>query len=433
MPISVIRVGNPDQSGFVRLISAASNSGPQLVFNPSIITVFVTNSQRGNTATVDNAPLEPGGAISFDGSQDIYAFTNIPGATADISILPSALSRALGTIAINGNVNATVTGNVNVTNTPSVTVSGTPNVNISSGSVAITTPAPIDVSAANVNVLPQSIGPFTQLYGQGTTGGASAFTVATSATATPLNLVDVSKYASYDLSFAAFVATQGTINAALTNPIVLQWYDDNTSGIPVYQEEWWVWMAASLGGLGSAVPNVWGTGKMHGRYMTVSVSNFGNSLMTVQYMHVYGSPRDGGYSNWRQNGNAMTITSSGSTLQQSLGQGFDNRLGELNGFSVGVSSFIFVPLSLFSGPIFARSNANQAWANPLVLCHAAQLKSGGIVTGTGNQGILWNAGTATGDQVNSGLIAPRAPLFFAAAATGTPPSWTFLVTAKESQ
>lgn len=439
MPIATIRVTYPDQSGFIRLVSAASNSGSQLFYNSSTtVTIFFTNAQRGNVQTVDAAPLEPGGAISFDGSQDVYAFTVTPGTFADISVLPSATNRALGNLTIQGNVNATVTGNVNVTNTPSVTVTGTPNVNIASGSVAITTPAPIDVSAANVNILPQSIGPFTQLYGQGTQNGASAFTVAGGAgnSNTVLNLIDVSKYASYDLSFAGFVATQNTAGAALVAGITLQWFDDNTSGVAVYQEQWQVWVAGSLVQIGAPFPNVWGTGKMHGRYLTVKVVNIGGTQLTCQYMHIFGSPRDCSVSNWRQDATAMSIASAtGFTLLNVGGSPALNTLGLLAGSPLSPSTTYFVPLNLFSGPIYVRSNANNAWNNPLVLATALGMQFGNPAVGTACPGILWNFGTATGDQISgASLTAIRAPLFLVGVTTSTAsPNWSLDTTMKEGQ
>lgn len=227
-----------------------------------------------------------------------------------------------------------------------------------------------------------------------------------------MNLVNISQFASYDINLYAFTQSPGTVNSNVVMEIQIQWFDDLTSGIPVFEEDWWVWCgrAAPISGFNTLA----GCGPMHGTYMTVNVFTTITAATnaTLQYINIFGSGRTVPYSDWRQNGSAVNPQSNGITLQAGGGTSFDNQLAAIANLPLGASSLVFVPCGLYSGPIYFRFQATGAVPlhNPTIVSMDGQV-SGGLGAGTATTGVLVNI-TADNAEHEGTFLSPRAPCAF---------------------
>jgi hypothetical protein len=262
-------------------------------------------------------------------------------------------------------------------------------------------------SWTNPNV--QQVTPLAQIGGQSGAGSISLPAVGS----TPIiTLQDVSLFASYDLNTYIYAASPGVSGSLVTVLIQLVWYDDLVSGIPVFEEDWWVYVGrgAITSGLFSVQS---GCGPMHGRYMSVNVVTAASAGGTVQWFNLFGSNRVLPYSDWRQNASAVAPESSGITVigNSNTITGYDNLLGSLIGYSVVAAARLWLPLNLYAGPVFLRFQASAALNNDPVIATAVNAVSGQIATGNGapNQ-VIWN-GNNSGTEVETELIFPRAPCY----------------------
>jgi len=253
------------------------------------------------------------------------------------------------------------------------------------------------------------------------TGAPAALNIAPGAVFTALNLADVSRFASYDLNAYAFAQSAGGVGAGLVCEIQIQWFDDMTSGIAVFEEDWWIWVGRALPTAG--INTMCGCGPMHGRYMSVNVipAAPGTTNITLQYMNIFGSNRTVPYSDWRQNGNAVDPESNNITLLATAGTSFDNVLAQVSNVVLGASQLVFVPCGLYSGPVYYRFQVNTAAAlHDPTLVNMENHVSGDLVAGTGISGVLVNA-TADTLEHEGTLLLPRSPAAFIiqGAAAGT--------------
>ena len=183
--------------------------------------------------------------------------------------------------------------------------------------------------------------------------GSDAIHIPANGSIQPVQLIDVSLFSSYDLSFYVGANTQQNAGVALAFQVDLTWYDDLTSNIPVFQETWYPWVTSTYPSV--ATPDIVASGPMHGRFMTITMTNPGNILLGISYMLLFGSPRNLQLSDWRQNigrvgmhDHTLVILPMGSPVP---GNGYDNSLIDTGGLiSVGVANFWF-PLNLYAGPI----------------------------------------------------------------------------------
>lgn len=255
------------------------------------------------------------------------------------------------------------------------------------------------------------------LFSGGSLSGAtSAFQVTPFSGTTVINQVDVSQFESYDLNTYCFVNTP-QVGGPMTGLIQMVWYDDLVSGIPVFQEEWWIWAGrASLNLTTFATPQA-AAGPMHGRYLTVVYNNTGGlTNLTVQYLNIFGSARNIPQSDWRQNADLINPLSSGITAigsSKAALSGFENVLGILNGISLGQNSTQFLPLNLYAGPVWCRLQitSNAPGADP-VICSMLGVLSGDITVGTANPNVLTNI-TADVAEHEFQIIFPRTPCYLA--------------------
>lgn len=356
-------------------------------------------------------PVAPLSSLSFDGSVGIYGITSGPNVIAGIvpggqGYSPGALAISgpvtatiSGPVTVNGNVGITGTPSVNVANTPSVNISGTPNVNIantpavtvSSGSVAVSSVSgtidvsgsSVDITTGNVNatgvggfILPGNVASLYSNTSNQNIGGGSNLTL--------LNLQDVTNYNSFDMSFAVGDPSQALVNHAHAYQLSLTWYDDLVTGIPVYQETWWPWVSDTLG-----TAPVRGTGPMHGKYMTVIISNpvagGAATQITLSNAVIFGSGRVTTQSDFRQQATPKIDQSAHIIVNPVLCD--DNYIADSVGMVAVTANLTYVIfLGLYSGPI--------DWA--------MQIGGGGGLTRSN----LINLGSAAGVQ-SSGNLNPQ--------------------------
>jgi hypothetical protein len=245
----------------------------------------------------------------------------------------------------------------------------------------------------------------------GLSGGVA---LAAGGTYTPVSLINVAQFASYDLNIFVFDNNGGgNVNDAVVVQAVLQWYDDLVSGIPVFEEDWWFY-TGRVSAPSQTVASLAGSGPMHGQYMTVNINNnFGLNALTVQWFNLFGSARQLPYSDWRQNAGQVNPITNGITMQPgALGNGFDNILASADNTSVAANGSIWIPMCLYSGPVWYRFQTTLAPQNNTVICAAAFLSSGQIVFGTGNPTVLVNIPADTAEHEGT-FLAPRAPCYLA--------------------
>ena len=355
---------------------------PSLIVNRDVTNQVVYGGQdiaSGNINTY--SIIDPLGSINVDGTSDIYVLPLTGTPTVDVtdgssnwSPSPAQIAAQLATSGLA--LNSTLQG-----------------VNTTLGSPA------------------QQIIPVV-LTSQGSIGGAAAATIVPGTPFTAMNLIDVSLYQSYDINLFCFSQSPGSVNANVVAQVVFQWFDDLVSGIPVFEEDWWIWCgrAAPVAGFNTLS----GCGPMHGRYLTVQVFTTITAAfnMTLQYINVFGSTRLVPSSDWRQNGAFVNPQSNGITSQLGGGSGFDNRLGSISNLVLGASALVFVPLGLYSGPVYFRYQCNTtAPLHNVTFIDMAGQVSGGLGAGTATPGVLVNIAADTNEHEGT-FLAPRAPMAF---------------------
>jgi hypothetical protein len=337
----------------VQLIEAGQGT-VMLLNNDPVNTVFLGNNygiQYDDGSGV--SPLGAKASLSFDGTQDVWA-TTAPGQTASVSAYPSVIS---------------------FTNQ-------------------------------------QGITPLAQI---GSTSGSGSIPIAGISSTPIVTLVDISGFASYDLNTYIYATSPGTAGSMLIADINIQWFDDLVSGIPVFEEDWQVWVGrAALTSGGNSVFNVMGgCGPMHGRYMSVNILNFATTGGTLQWFNLFGSNRNLPYSDWRQDAANVAPESAGLSLATNTSGviGYENILACLTGFTVVAAARLWLPFNLYAGPAFLRFQASGALNNDPVISHAAYQIAGQPATGSGPpNNVIWNGNNA-GTEVETNLILPRAPCY----------------------
>jgi hypothetical protein len=253
----------------------------------------------------------------------------------------------------------------------------------------------------------------TSLVSSGSLSGATnAATLASSASSyMPMNLVDVSLFQSYDINGYVYANPAGSVGAPLYALFQLQWFDDLVSGIPVFEEDWMIWTGRASQ---TTISPLAGTGPMHGRYMSLTITiPLATTGAVVQFLNVFGSGRTVPYSDWRQNTSLVQPESSGITYQGSTsGTGFDNVLADIDGITLGVGATIFVPCGLYSGPAWYRLRTGNQPAQDCSIATVLGSVSGGIVAGSGMPGIIIDLGEPNNVETTGIIFLPRAPVCF---------------------
>jgi hypothetical protein len=372
---------------FSQIVIGSSYPATQVVYAGAPQTVLLVNNDPTNTIYLSNSaaylqldttkvtPLPPGSSVIFDGTLDIFAFT-APGKSATLSTFPSGVSYTQGV----------------------------------------------------------GIQPISQ---QGSFAGSGGFLTMSNPTGTYtiVPLTDVSGFASYDLNLYAFASPAGGASQGVALEIVLQWFDDMTSGIPVFEEDWWVWQGRAAASAGTN--SLAGTGPMHGRYMQVTANipaaQTGNTIF--QYFNLYGSNRPVPSSDWRQNQatiNPQVQNLTTTNTSQVVGTAFDNILGGVNSYSAPLNQVTFTPLGLYSGPVFLRFQTALVGANSPVLVSIENAVGGTLIAGASCPNIISTFTNDTSDHEIT-VLAPRAPMALITHAPASGPmSYTFQVVAQQA-
>lgn len=278
-------------------------------------------------------------------------------------------------------------------------------------------------------------GTISPLFSSGTLSGSAYDTLPAGGSVAPIELLDISGYASYDFNAYFQCLNQNTLGAALTMQVQLTWFDDLVSGIPVFEEDWW---PAAGSAVAPAFNTLAGCGPMHGRYMTVTLINYGTTSMTVQYLNIFGSPRVVPYSDWRQNSALLTMNPNGWTWSAGdFGISFDNLLASYNQVPIPGGAQTFLPIGMYAGPVWIsyEDTSSVAFDNDSVLVSLEGLTSGALIAGTACPNILYNfanSATPANTLVQMELVLPRSACALLIKGGSTVADINFTVTAQQA-
>jgi hypothetical protein len=442
-----------NNSPYTQIVSAQSNSGPFTLVNPAVntATVNITSNVSGNPQQNDDVPLPPGASISFDGTKDTYAYCPVANSSAVLYKLPSGTDYNPGTLAINGNVNATVTGNVAVTNTPNVNVANTASVNVAntpavsiSGTPAVTisgTPT-VDIGTVSGSIDIASVAGNVDVVGNGgyinpglyasALYDTTTHTIAVSATYTT-PVLNVQNYQSFSLSVEAYCPSQSNAGAPLVQQVQLQWYADAAATQLLETDTYWMWIGSSAA-TAANTPLV-GGGPARGAYLTITFFNHSSiEPVDVILISVFGTGRATEKLRFTQPAPISGIASGITVLPSQNITQFNNTISgadgiianESNNFNMAASNTYWLPFPLFEGQVSIRFATSTALANDLVVCTAEGLENSQVIAGSGCQGCIWNPGNVAGTDYTAVLNVGRAPLFAVMKATATAPTITLI-------
>lgn len=225
-----------------------------------------------------------------------------------------------------------------------------------------------------------------------------------------VSMANVTAYQSYDINTYIYANSPGAVGAPIVALYQLLWFDDLTSNIPVFEEQWWIWLGRAPAGFAD---NHSGQGPMHGAYMTVNVSipNTCLSSATLQYFNLFGSPRQVPWSDWRQDAFQVNPQNNGLTATSPVTSGYENSLCNIGSLAMANNSTVWVPCNLYAGPVYYRFQASQIPNNDPIIAAADNIRADGIVVGTANPFVLVNFPMDASEHEGS-FIAPRVPLYF---------------------
>src|SRR5262245_24100757 len=63
-----------------------------------------------------------------------------------------------------------------------------------------------------------------------------------------VNKINVTQFASYDLNSYIYANSPGAVGAPIVALYQLEWFDDLVSGIPIFEEQWWIWLGRAPAG-----------------------------------------------------------------------------------------------------------------------------------------------------------------------------------------
>jgi hypothetical protein len=264
--------------------------------------------------------------------------------------------------------------------------------------------------------------------------GSNVQTITPTAGFNAANLVNVAQYASYDLNTYIYANNAGAAGSPITALIQLLWYDDTVSGIPVFEEQWWIWTGRAAAAFSD---NMVGSGPMHGQYMTVNISipNQATSNATLQYFNLFGSPRVVPYSDWRQDAFQIQPETNGLAIISPNTSSYENQLVAVNSFTLTANTSSWVPIGLYAGPAYLRFRISITPQAGVFLASAENVVAGQPITGSGTPNIIsgFFGASVGGTDYDGQVILPRAPCYIAMlAATGTGGVLSFSVVGQQA-
>ena len=332
------------------------------------------------------------------------------------------------TAEITGTVDADVTGTVSISSgTVDATVTGT--VDITSGTVTFTN-ATIDVAGIGGYILP---GPTTVLINDSSThtipvsagaGGAGDYI-------TPLQ--DVQNYQSFNLAVTAHCSSQATAGGPLVMPVTVTWYADSAGSFVVESDTYWMWLVSNS----AASPNyqLRGGGPAKGAYMTVGLFNLSaTATIAVTQITLIGAGRAISQARFNQpapyidisSGVALLSTANEAEIQLTgYPDGSDGILcNESANTNIVAGDAYWLPMPLYTGPVWCRFSTSVALANDFVLATAAPLLNGDLAPGASSQGVIWNPGNTAGTDYTTILQLGNAPAYAVFKGGATAPTIT---------
>jgi len=381
-----------------------STSSPITVINTDGTNTIWIGNQSNIMPGVGAMPLLPGSAISFDGSVSVYAVAQ-PGIMVIAAITPGGASYSPGTIVISGPVTATISGPIAVSS-----IAAPVSIASIAGSVAIAS------VAGNVDITPTS-GYVPSGLQAAITSITAGTTIASGATATS-PVESVAAYNSFNLGIACSTANQATAGAAISAQVQLNWYADAAGTLLLQQETFWIWCT----GAGAALPALI-SGPMAGPYMTITVTNPGNQVMTVSSSNLFGNPQTIASVRAYQNAPAssqLALPTSPHYVASGATSGTDGILTSLIDETAMVASTIYwLPCPLQIGPVDVSVQFNGAAGAGMTimptLCYLKGLTNGNVSVLAGNLGqIVWAppGNTLATQYAAQNLFQPRCPLFW---------------------
>jgi hypothetical protein len=246
-----------------------------------------------------------------------------------------------------------------------------------------------------------------------------------------VNKANVTAFESYDLNTYIYAQSPGNVGSPIVALYQIEWFDDLSSGIPIFEEQWWIWLGRAPAGFSD---NHSAQGPMHGAYMSVAVSipNTCTSSATLQYFNLFGSPRVVPWSDWRQDAFQVNPQNNGLTVLSPGTSGYENSLANVGSFALAANETRWVPCNLYAGPVYWRMQASVAPNNDPVIAAADNIRADGIVVGTANTMTLVNITNDTAEHSGT-FIAPRVPLYFVIhGAAGSASSFSFNMTGQQA-
>jgi len=225
-----------------------------------------------------------------------------------------------------------------------------------------------------------------------------------------VSMLNVSAFASYDITLYMHNVLQNNVGSLLTAPIVLTWFDDINSGTPIYVEQWNPWISNTP--YAPAVPGiVCGSAPMHGNYLTMSCTNIGAVDFQFDFMNFYGSGRSRSASSWRQQPPNMSTNGIGNWAGRNYNQTYDNILGLFDGQVPAALSTTWIPFGLGAGPATFKIETGAGNNTNIVLAVAdpVDVQSGTVAPGNAQPHLTEYPGGANNslDQVTL----PRTPTY----------------------
>lgn len=429
----------------------------QALFQPGSGTGSVTLINLSDTDTayvattptvhITDIPVGPLATMTFDGTQWWYG-SAVSGPLVQVAVLTGTTGYGAGSLTISGPVTAEITGpvevegSVEISGTPtvaidgtvevagSVDISGTPTVAISgtvavdaeitNSSIDITTAAPINVSAATVDVSPLATSTVLETQAGVTIGAGANVTYS----------MDVAPYNSISGSLVAYNTSQATAGAALTGYIQFVWYD--TDGNILDLDAYYFWILDSST---TSPPTGMFTFNIPCKGVTcdVQIANNGSAgTVTLKTLDISGSNRSFPQNLVNQYMNTNTVASSaGITTVAAEDNVYAGIISYLTADALTDDEYVFIPLPMLAGPVSIYFGFDEDTTNDTVLCAAQNLEYGNITTGTGNLGVMWNINTTTVPTpgvFTTTLYLPAAPCYLVMRNSATPGYITLTIT-----
>lgn len=406
-------------------------------YNQPARTVVIHNADTANLVyydreigTIDSKStfIEPLGTEVFDGTDDVWMSTLNSSVDVTVQVKIGSRSYAGGQIAIQGNVNATVTGNVVVTNTPAVTISGTPNVTLT-GTNDVTIAGQVsalDVSAATVNV--DGVAGIFPLGSNAVTGTILGNTSIAASTTATTGIMDMLNYTSFDITGGIYCLSQSSAGAPLTAEITLIWTLDAAGNSVVATSTGQIWVANAQ----VKTTNVTINGPCHARYLQVIVNNISSNTAMVTGpggWSVFGTGRVLPDLNWYQIPPYGSI-SSGITSFTASGAESPDLPAALINVTLPATSTMWYPLCLVNKTVSLRLQTSVLLNKDPVIAVADNLVNGGLVSGPNALYTIWNPGNVATNDMTTTLELPPQPCYLVVNSTSTPAGISLVATTR---